>query len=235
MTTPPPLPPEGGPQASSIPWERRGQIGFLAALVETTSQVLTGPEAFFPRMPTSGGIGGPLVYGLIIGYVGLVASTLYSLVFNVAFGGLGGLARQSDSLERLAPFLEGGLSLVSNLVFGPVFITIGLFVWAGVVHLMLLLLGGAHRGFEATFRVGSYAQAAAILQIVPVCGWLITVVYGIVVQIIGLSHAHGISKGKATAAVLVPILLVCCCCALVFGVVGATLAGGLASLLGHSQ
>ena len=39
------------------PWERRSEIGFVAALVETTQQVLTGPDAFFRSMPVSGGIG----------------------------------------------------------------------------------------------------------------------------------------------------------------------------------
>jgi hypothetical protein len=235
MTTPPPLPPEGGTTSSGTPWERRDQIGFVAALVETTSQVLTGPEAFFQRMPTSGGITGPLLYGLIISYVGVVASTLYSLVFHLAFGGFGALARQNSSLERLAPFLEGGVSVVYNLIFGPVFITLGLFIGSGIVHLMLLLLGGANRDFEATFRVTSYSQATSILQIVPVCGGLAAFVYWVVVQVIGLSHAQGITKGKATAAVLVPMLLVCCCCALLIGVIGATVAGGLASVLGQSR
>jgi hypothetical protein len=235
MTTPPPLPPEGGTIPAGTPWERRDQIGLVAALVETTTQVLTGPEAFFQRMPVTGGITGPLVYGLIIGYVGLVASTLYNLVFHMAFGGFGGLARQSGPLERLAPFLEGGASLVGNLVFGPVVIVIVLFVWSGIVHLMLLLLGGANRDFEATFRVASYSQATSILQIVPVCGSLAAFVYWIVVQVIGVAHAQGITKGKAAAAVLVPMLLVCCCCALAIGIVAATVAGGVASLLGQTQ
>jgi hypothetical protein len=233
MTTPPPLPPEGG-MPSGTPWERRDQIGIVAALVETTTQVLSAPEGFFQRMPTSGGITGPLLYGLLIGYVGLVASTLYSLVFNVMFGGFGGLARQSGTLERFAPFLEGGASLVYNLIFGPVLITLGLFIASGIIHLMLLLLGGAQRDFEATFRVTSYSQATAILQIVPVCGSLAAFVYWVVVQIIGLSHAQGIPKGKAAAAVLVPLLLVCCCCALGIGIIAATVAGGIASLMGQA-
>jgi hypothetical protein len=239
MTTPPPLPPEGGTTSSGPPWERRDQIGIVAALVETTTQVLSGPEAFFQRMPVTGGITGPLLYGLLIGYVGLVASTLYSLVFNVMFGGFGGLARQSGTLggtlERLAPFMEGGASLVANLVLGPFFIAIGMFLATGIVHVMLLVLGGARRDFEATFRVIGYAQATSILQIVPVCGSFAHVVYWIVVAIIGLSHAQGITKGKAAAAVLVPLLLVCCCCALGLGVMVATVAGGLASVMGHAQ
>jgi hypothetical protein len=238
MTTPPPLPPDGGSSGgsqSAPPWERRDQIGIAAGLVETTTQVLSGPEGFFARMPVTGGLTSPLLYGVLIGYVGLVASTLYSLVFRLTFGGLGGFARHGGPLERFAPFLEGGVSLVGNLVFGPVFIAIGLFIWSAILHVMLLLLGGAQRDFEATFRVAGYTQATSILQIVPVCGSLASIVYGIVVAIIGLSHAHGIGKGKAAAAVLIPIALVCCCCGAAIGIAAATVAGGLATILGHPQ
>jgi len=235
MTTPPPLPPEGGTTPSGTPWERRDQIGIAAGLVETTTQVLGQPESFFRQMPVTGGLSSPLLYGLLIGYVGVVASTLYSLVFHLTFGGLGGLARHGGPFERFAPFLEGGVSLVGNLVLGPVFIVIGLFISAGILHLMLLLLGGAQRDFEATFRVVGYTQATSILQIVPVCGNVAQIVYGIVVAIIGLSHAHNITKGKAAAAVLIPIVLVCCCCGAAIGIFMATVAGGLATILGHSQ
>jgi hypothetical protein len=236
MTTPPPLPPDSGSSSpSGTPWERRDQIGVAAGLVETTTQVLSQPESFFRSMPVTGGLTSPLLYGLLIGYVGLVASTLYSLVFNLTFGGLGSLARHGGPFERLAPFMEGGVSLIGNLVFGPVVIAIVLFISAGILHVMLLLLGGAQRDFEATFRVVGYAQATAILQIVPVCWCIDSFVYGIVVAIIGLSHAHGISKGKAAAAVLIPIVLVCCCCAAAIGIAAATVAGGLATILGHSQ
>src|SRR5262245_53529928 len=170
MTTPPPLPPDSGTSSSGTPWERRDQIGIAAGLVETTTQVLSGPEGFFARMPVTGGLTSPLLYGLLIGYVGLVASTLYSLVFKLTFGRLRRLRRPGGPLERVARFLESGPNLVGNLVFGPVFIAIVLFIWAGILHVMLLVLGGAQRDFEATFRVASYAQATSILQIVPVCG-----------------------------------------------------------------
>lgn len=235
MTTPPPLPPsEGGPAPSGTPWERREQIGFLTAFVETTQQVLTGPEVFFRSMPVTGGITAPLLYGVLIGYVGLVAWTLYSLVFELTFGGLGGLVGRAGPFERIAPLLEGGANLAVNLVLGPVIIALGLFIWSGILHLMLLILGGARRDFEATFRVVSYSQVASILQILPVCGLLAAVVYSIVLEVIGLAHAQGITKGKAAAAVLLPILLVCCCCGLLFAVAMGGLAG-LLSALSHQR
>jgi hypothetical protein len=113
-----------------------------------------------------------------------------------------------------------------NLILGPVFIVVALFVSSGILHLALLALGGATRGFEGTFRVSGYSQAASIFNIIPGCGGLIGLVYAIVLLVIGLSEAHGISRGKAAAAVLVPLVIICCCCsglitAVIFGMAGA--------------
>jgi hypothetical protein len=177
-------------------------------------------------MPVTGGIGNPLLYAVIVGYVGLFASTIYNLVFrSVLTSSLSRMGGNSD-MERLASYMQGGAGLVVNLIFGPVFIVIGLFISSGILHLALLALGGAARGFEGTFRVAAYSQAASIFNIVPGCGGLIGLVYAIVLLVIGLSEAHGISRGKAAAAVLVPFVLICCCCsgivaAAIFGMAGA--------------
>ena len=58
---------------------------------------------------------------------------------------------------------------------------------------MLLALGGATRGFEATFRVAAFSQAASIFNIIPGCGGLISLVYTLVLLVIGLSEAHQIT------------------------------------------
>ena len=71
-----PLPYGAPPAGGGNPWERRHTIGFFAALIETTKQVLTQPAAFFRSMPVTGGLGSPLLYAVIIAYVGLVASTI---------------------------------------------------------------------------------------------------------------------------------------------------------------
>jgi hypothetical protein len=215
------------PPGGQTPWERRNQIGFFNALVETTKQVLSRPSDFFRAMPLTGGLGSPLLYAVIIGYVGLVASTIYNLVFRSVLGAsLERMGGGGGEFERLAPFLQGGASLIVNLLFGPLFIVIGLFISAGIFHLVLLALGGASRGFEATFRVAAYSQAASIFNIVPGCGGLIGLVYVIVLLIIGLSEAQQISRGRSAAAVLIPVVVLCCCCigaiaVLVFGVAGA--------------
>ncbi len=224
----------GGPRpgGGSTPWERRNEIGFVAALVETTKQVLTQPTDFYRGMPLSGGIQSPLLYGLIIGYVGLVASTIYQTIFRTVIGSSLSRMGGGGEFDKVLPMLQGGFGIVFNLIFGPVAIVIGLFIMAGIVHLALLLLQAGERGFEPTFRVAAYAEGAAIINVVPFCGGLIAGVYTIVLLIIGISEAHGITRGKAAAAVLLPIVLFCCCCGIIPLL---AIFGGLAGALGHAR
>src|SRR2546427_11069054 len=68
---------ELSPVVPSTPWEHRDRIGLVSALVETTQQVFTRPTEFFRAMPVTGGLGGPLFYGAIVGYSGQVESSIY--------------------------------------------------------------------------------------------------------------------------------------------------------------
>src|SRR5260370_11339809 len=73
-------------------WGRRDELGFVTALVETAKEVLTGPSDFFRRMPVAGGIGSPLLYAVVIGYLGLLLSAVYSAVFVLVRGAAGAAA-----------------------------------------------------------------------------------------------------------------------------------------------
>jgi hypothetical protein len=218
---PPPIPPRVPPSAgwapgpgarAGTPWERRHEIGFASALVETTQRVLTGPAEFFRSMSVTDGIGEPILYALIVGYAGLVISAIYDFVLasvmGSSFSRFGG---GSEAMANVMPYLEGAMGLGMKLILGPVFVVIGLFLLAGITHLALLALGGAARGFEATLRVACYSEASALLNIVPVCGGVIAPIVMIVLMIIGISEAHGTTRGRAAAAVLLPVLLCCCC------------------------
>jgi hypothetical protein len=52
-------------------------------------------------------------------------------------------------------------------------------------------------------------------------------VYLVVLAIIGLAEAHGVSRGTTAAAILLPLIVFCCCCG--FGTLLAI--GGVASFL----
>lgn len=232
---PPPLPPPPAPGLGArgasprgTPWDRRDELGFVPAIFDTIKGVLGSPSEFFRDMPKEGGIGSPLGYGVLVGYVGVLVTAVYQALMHTLIGSTLAELGERGPFGRVAPFLEGGIGLVSQVVFGPVWILIWIFLGAGIYHLVLLIMGEARQGFETTFRVVCYGQSCAILQIVPFCGGLLTVVAWIVVGIIGLSEAHGIGRGTAAVAVLAPLVLCCCCC----GAAIAVFIGGVGGLAG---
>jgi hypothetical protein len=219
--------PPPSPEPVGVPWERRAEVGFFTALVDTTLHVLLGPRAFFRRLPPSGGLGGPLVYAVIVGYVGLVATALYDAIFQALVGSETPDIGLGPEIERAMAMLEGGPGLVAQLLLGPFLLVASLFMNAAFNHLALRLLGGARRDFEATFRVGAYSKAASIASLVPVCGPFVAIVWGGVVSIIGLQVVHDTTLGKAIGAVVLPVLVACCCCAGTIGVLAALLASAV--------
>jgi hypothetical protein len=203
---------------SGLPWEHRQERGFLNAFIETLAMVLTKPNLAFQTMKTEGGLGEPLIYALIGGCVGGIVSLLLSLGLQ----SMGLFAGQRDTFAALAGVGIGSIALI---ILVPVFIVIGLFIGAAIVHLCLMIVGSANKSFETTFRVLSFSQGSTgPLQIIPVCGGLIAGVWALVVTCIGLARAHETSTGRAVLAVLLP-LIVCCggaiLIAIMFGALGA--------------
>ena len=73
-----------------------------------------------------------------------------------------------------------------------------------------MIVGGANQPFETTFRVLAFTQGSTgPLQIIPLCGGLISGVWAIVCYCIGLARAHETDTGRAVLAVFLP-LIVCC-------------------------
>ena len=183
-------------------------------------------------MPTTGGIGGPLLYAVAAGWIGLAAAAFYQAIWVSIVGpatlpfGLG--LERAEFAEALAWF-ESWAGLVAQLVFGGISVTIGVFVASGLLHLMLMLLGGARSGFEATFRVVCFSQATTLLLVIPLflipfCG-LLGVVWCLALYVIGLAEAHRIGRGTSLAAVLLPLVALCCCCAAFAFMIFGTIAG----------
>lgn len=235
-SAPPPLPPfapasSAAPGAGpGTPWDQRDRIGFFNALVETTRQVLTQPSPFYRAMPVTGGLSSPLLYGVVLGWAGLVAASFYQAIFQSVVGpSWAMLGADRPELGALLGWVEGWAGFVGQAIFGGVLVVIALFVASGILHLMLLLLGGAQRGFEATFRVVAFAEATSLLFLIPFCGQLVGGLWCLVLYVIGLAEAHRIGHGKALAAVLLPLALCCCC----FAVLAFVFAGTIAGLAGR--
>jgi hypothetical protein len=215
------------PPADGAPWDRRHEIGFFTALVDTTIQVLSRPREFYRRMAARGGLGGPLLYSVLVGYLGLVATAVYDAIFEALVGRQTTELGLGPELDRALTMMEGGPGLLVQVLVGPFALAAGLFITAGLNHLGLMLVKGARRDFEATFRVCAYSKGASIVSLVPLCGPFVAVVWSAVATIIGLQVVHDTTVGKAIAAVVLPIVVACCCCAGSLGVLGALMASAL--------
>ncbi len=219
---PPPPPPGGEPPGPptalpALPWEDPSQP-LLEALVETIKLFVTAPTEAYRRMAREGGLGRPLFYAVILGWIGIAVGQLYSLAMRgLTLPGM-------ESLSHAA--LPVGYA-IGFIVFAPIFIILFLFIWTLIVHLFLMILGAAGGGFEATFRVMAYASTVQLSQIVPMCGGLIGFFWGLVLEIIGLAEVHRTSQGKAAAAVLIPLALCCGCAAIISVISGAAFMAAL--------
>jgi hypothetical protein len=188
---------------SGLPWDERQARGFFNAFVETLVRVLTKPDGAFRAMKIEGGLVEPLIYALIGGWLGGVVAFLFSLGFK----SMGLFANRDNAFGMLTGM---GIGSIAFIILLPVMIVIGLFIGAAIVHLCLMIVGGANKTFEATFRVLAFSQGSTgPLQMIPVCGGLIAGVWGLVVTCIGLARAHETGTERAVFAVFLP-LLVCC-------------------------
>lgn len=206
---------------TGLPWEHRDARGLFNAFADTLAMVLTKPAAAFTVMRTEGGFGGPLLFAVIGGAIGAIISFMLAL----GASSLGLVGNRHDAMGAMFGMTLSWMGFVFRLVM----VALAPFIFGALVHVSLMLLGGAKKTFETTFRVIAFAQGAtAPLQLVPCCGGLIALVWNIVASCIGISRAHEIDTGRATMAVLLP-LIVCCG----GGIFILFLFGGLAALGSH--
>ena len=202
-STPPPPPAAPVPPAP-IPWEDPARASGFERFVETVKLLATRPSDAFAGMPTTGGIGSPLLYAIIVGWIGIAIAVIWNMLFQgmwIPFMDLG------DEAAVAAVFT--GAWALGMVLLAPILVIIGVFIGAAILHLMLMIVGGANSGFEATVRVVCYAQTAQLAGIIPFCGGLVSAVWAIILYVFGLAKAHRTTQGKALVAVLLPVVLCC--------------------------
>jgi hypothetical protein len=174
-----------------IPWEEDTGY-FPRGLWSTIFRCLFLPKRFFSSMPTSGGYGRPIIFAIILGTIGISMTLIWTIVFNQ---------------QLIHPRLYGSFLLILAqeviLVTAPLWIILWLYCGAIIIHLLLMLFGGAQRGFEATFRVIAYSMGTQIFSLAPFFGLLIAWIYSMFLLILGLSKAHQTDTWRVIVAVLV--------------------------------
>ena len=217
VTVPPPV--------QGLPWEKRTEVGFFNGLLETVRLVLLEPTKAFQAMPVTGGLGAPLFFYVLLGSIGALAGFVYQAVLN-------SVNPAATPQEQALAAMFGSTAVVGgSIMMMPVILAAAAFVTTAIIHLALIILGGANRPFESTFRVVCYAGGAtAVLQLLPVCGAVLMTVWNLIVMVLGISIVQKIGVGRSFVAVVLPTLL---CCAAILAAVFALIAaaGGLAVFL----
>lgn len=208
-----------GPPAprSGLPWDERRSKGLLNAFTETLQIVLLRPIEAFTAMKREGGLGEPLLYAVIGGTFGGV----FAITYNFALRSFTPFADRHGAFAHLF----AGMGWIFLLILTPVFVVIGMFIASAILHVCLMIVGGAKQSFETTFRVVCFAEGSVgPLLVIPFCGGLICGIWKIVLYCIGLARAHETDTGRAAIAVFLP-LIVCCggvfLIAIMFGALGA--------------
>ena len=199
----------GGPGAGTgLPWENRQQIGLVKAWLDTVSLLIAKPSEAFTMMRPEGGMMDPLLFGLIGSCAGSVVSILFQ-TFMRSIPGFGG--GPNDLFHALG--VSHVTFMIIYAVLSPFLVVMGLFVGSGILHLCLMLLGGANRSFETTFRVVCFTGGSAnLFSMIPICGGFVALIYSIVLECIGLSRAHQTTTGKAIMAIFLPMIACCGIC-----------------------
>lgn len=227
--TPPPPPPADA-TATPFPWEDRTRIGVGRGFLESVRDLLAAPTAAFARMRERGDYASPLLFALIVSILGVVISQFWMLVLGPSsfFLPIPGDMRE----EIFAGAALGTAGVALQLVIGPILALLGLLIGTAIVHLFLLLFGGLKEspsGFEGSFRTLGYSSVSQLAGVVPFVGWLLALIWGVILQVIGLARLHRTTPGRALAAVVAPLLLCCVCIVLFAATVIGLIAGAAAS------
>jgi hypothetical protein len=196
------------------PFEDRDAYGgFFPALLQTWVGACFRPTEFFESVGNSQDLTPALLFGVLVGWISVVVGAAWSLVFQAP---LVPIMRQ----EEIAGLLAGGVAnLVCAGLFGWLLVLLGILILGVIVHLFLMLFGGANQGLTMTLRVISYAYAPQIFAVVPFVGWCIASIWMLVLEIIGLAAAHRTDTWRAALAVLATVISCVCVVGVLYGAV----------------
>jgi hypothetical protein len=186
----------------------------LESFADTVRRVVLQPVGFFAALPRSGSLLNPLIFALICTVISAILGGILRLA-GVGEGFVAGYGLQVPENQDFGEF-------IGSVIFAPIGGAIGVFVVAGIAHLLVILVVGTTRsGFGATFRVASYTGVTSLVSWIPIIGGLLSL-YGIYLSVVGIREMHGTTTGKAVLVVLIPVIVV-----VVLALLGLLVAGAV--------
>ena len=189
----------------------------VGSFTDVVRLVVARPAEFFSGIPRRGNYLSPLVFALIC----IEISTI-----------LGGLLRLAWAAETMGGVRFQGVNytfgaFIADVILAPIGATIGLFIFAAIAHLLVMLfVGNANSGYEATFRVVSYVSVTSLVNWIPLIGGLLAL-YGLYLAVVGIREMHATTTGRAALVVLLPIGVILLLVLILVVVAGAVILGRL--------
>lgn len=188
-------------------WERRPEVKLFPAFFTTIREVLFEPGPTFSRLPINGQLRRPTTFYVMLLVIQYALAYLFYAIYIPFASATNELQRAGVSVGLAEIVLPFALLLLAAMAIGLNFVA------AGIFHLILMMLGGANKNYEATYKVLCYSNCAHLLAFVPCVGSIAAIVFFYIASVIGLQKVHGTETWKAAVAMILPGAL--CCIAIV--------------------
>lgn len=211
------MPPAAGESTSGASWPPPPGVPLLDAVTHAWKESVFAPRRFFPQLGRGQSLAPSLWYYIAVGLIVSGIGLFWQMVFPAA--------QPSYLLARMSGTPMPETHPLQDFLLAPLVLMLSLFITAGVVHVMLLMLGGAKNGFATTIRVFCHAYGAQLAAILPFVGGVIGGIWMLALALIGLREAHDTTTARAAVAVLLPAFLL-----ILFGILAALMlmAGAMA-------
>ncbi len=185
-------------EENPVEWENPERPS-LSALLATLRRVLLQPKSFFTNLPLTGGLGEPLGFALLVGTTGVLSSFLWQLVLDGDFSETMPAVALS---KQMGNYLHDPKVIVGIFMLTPFIVILGQFFLSVCLFWAARLTGPEDTTFEGVFRLAAYAQAPAVICMIPWGGAFIAGVWNLILLVIGLSKKLGSSTLKAVFTLL---------------------------------
>jgi hypothetical protein len=186
----------------------------VESFADVVRRVVLQPVGFFAGLPRRGSLLNPLVFALICTEIAAILGGILSLA------GVGGAFVTGYGFQ--VPENQGLGEFIGSVVFAPIGSAIGVFVVAGIAHLLVRLVVGANNaGFGATFRVAAYTSVTSLVSWIPFVGGLLAL-YGIYLAVVGIREMHDTTTRNALVVVVLPVIVI-----VVLALLGLLVAGAI--------
>ncbi len=203
--------PTGGSDEVLPPWERRQTLGMFPAFWQSITGVLGAPTKFFVGMDKRAATWDCLAIPVVASVLGAIVSMFVGMAMGGVMESLAsGAGGGGDALPFGSMIGMQGVSGCFGIVLSPILTVIGVFIGAGLIHAWLAMTSNVRLPFHQTMRGYCYAQAPAILAVIPVLGGLVGAIWAIVTSIIMVKAFHKTTTGTAVMSVFWFVILMLC-------------------------